>query len=144
MASSPDDPGAAKGAHPEGATKLSRHVELPAMSSNSYAATGLHLNPPLPHSGQSTPNTIDAALLDTKDVAESQSSGDTEVCSCIASTDPVTLGQLKELFEAVLARKSQLPEGPMNGPDATEESGKQDEVKRIRASKLEYKTVNEM
>lgn len=67
---------------------------------------------------------------------------------CIAPSEPVAMGQLKELFETLLEQKSQsTSEGPGSGPAGPEQRGEEDKEKdneRVRASKVEYKTVNEV
>ncbi|KAL2006946.1 hypothetical protein VTN00DRAFT_9614 [Thermoascus crustaceus] len=65
----------------------------------------------------------------------------------IATLEPITMGQLKGLFEAVLGQKSRSTlEGPA-GPADSEQSGEKDnkkDNKRVRTSKMDYKTFNEI
>jgi hypothetical protein len=60
----------------------------------------------------------------------------------IDPSDYVSMGQLRQLFEAVLQQPQSSIEGPASVP-ATPDKGEKDNV-RVRASKVEYKTVNEM
>jgi hypothetical protein len=59
----------------------------------------------------------------------------------------VTMGQLKDLFQAVLDCKPQtISDGAGNGPAGPEmnaENNQHSDDKRILASRMEYKTVNE-
>jgi hypothetical protein len=62
-------------------------------------------------------------------------------------SEPVTMKQLKDLFQAVLDCKAQTAsDGADNspaGPEKTAENNQDSEDKRILASRMEYKTVNE-
>jgi hypothetical protein len=62
-------------------------------------------------------------------------------------SEPVTMRQLKDLFQAVLDCKAQTAsDGADNspaGPEKTAENNQDSEDKRILASRMEYKTVNE-
>lgn len=62
-------------------------------------------------------------------------------------SEPVTMDQLKDLFQAVLDCKPQTAfSGTENGPAGPEkkaENNQDSDAKRILASRMEYKTVNE-
>lgn len=91
------------------------------------------------------PNSELASAAFCKELSNTQ----TEVApnsSPTANSAPVTMSQLKELFQAVLEQKSSSAAHTVSGPAAVpKESGEQDEdAKRVRASKLDYKTVDEV
>lgn len=74
------------------------------------------------------------------DSSSSVDGGATPNSPSFPSSQPVTMGQLKELFLAV-----RDAEPTAKGPAGTEASGEHnDGIKRDRASKLEYKVVNEV
>jgi hypothetical protein len=62
-------------------------------------------------------------------------------------SEPVTMNQLKDLFQAVLECKPKtVSDGADNspaGPEKKAENNQDSEDKRILASRMEYKTVNE-
>ncbi|KAL1979099.1 hypothetical protein VTN96DRAFT_7018 [Rasamsonia emersonii] len=65
----------------------------------------------------------------------------------LTSDQCISRGELKDLFKAVLEERSASSyEGPACRPEGLKKDGDEDkdkESKRVRASKLEYRTVNE-
>jgi hypothetical protein len=99
-----------------------------------------------------SPDTADGLdLCEARDVESEDLRGDRQgipypEVSHVPS-EPVTMDQLKDLFQAVLDCKSQTAcGGAENGPAGPEkkaENNQDSDDKRILASRMEYKTVNE-
>ncbi|KAK2752499.1 hypothetical protein FQN54_008092 [Arachnomyces sp. PD_36] len=61
------------------------------------------------------------------------------------SADPVTREELKDLLlQAIHGKESSSPSQPSSPPDKQETSQKDESRERVRASKLKYKTVEEV
>lgn len=129
-------------------------VEDTSASGNSQPPSASRLTQPLTEAIQTTLSS-DAATGSSK--SRSASVKEDQECQLKAppnsplpaSSEPVTLVQLKDLFEAVLEKKSNSTSGPVAGPTGPEQTteknkDKDTDTNRVCASRLDYKTVDEV